>query len=231
MICIGMTPCNLVIRNQHIWRNPLLLPSEKLNEKKIKLGVDLNSMFNNIHSNLYDTMAKARTDKQHARVFLFMTTPKVKHFNMNQVWLQFHFYAHLVPPAVNNFKCKINTGCLDCDEKEIAQKKLHHKQGGGYWYDLLFILRISSSLQCCEWRLLFFVTKGILHILVWSSKVWNTVNEDTCNMYEEKTWINLSFHNAGCVKVFIGDIRIRTASLRTRILCSSKTPKVILQIF
>ena len=140
-------------------------------------------------------------------------------------------YAHLVPPAVNNFKCKINTGCLDCDEKEIAQKKLHHKQGGGYWYDLLFILRISSSLQCCEWRLLFFVTKGILHILVWSSKVWNTVNEDTCNMYEEKTWINLSFHNAGCVKVFIGDIRIRTASLRTRILCSSKTPKVILQIF
>jgi len=183
-------------------------------------------MFNNIHPNSYDTVVRACTDTNRIQEFSFLW-PLLKSSILQ--WIKYGYssilYAHLVLPAVNNFKCKINTGCLDHDEKEMAQKKLRNKQGGGYSYDLLFVFRISSSLQCCKWRLLFFVTKGILRIQVCSSKVWDTVNEDKCNMYEDKIWRNLSFHNAGCVKVFNGDTRIRTASLRNHILCSSKTPR------
>ena len=42
------------------------------------------------------------------------------------------FCMQVVLPGVNNFKSKINRGGLNHDEKEMAQKKLHHKQGGGY---------------------------------------------------------------------------------------------------
>jgi hypothetical protein len=200
-----MTPSNLVNRNQRIWRNPLLSPSEKLNKKKLNRELTLIVcliIFIQIHTILW--REHVQTNSMQEFSFLW---PLLK--SINSTWTKYGYssilYAHLVPPTVNNFKCKINTGCLDCDEKEMAQKKLHHKQGGAYWYDLLFIFKISSSLQCCERRLLFFVTMGILHIQVWSSNVWDTVNKDTCNMYEDKTWINLSFHNAGCVKAFIGD--------------------------
>lgn len=136
-----------------MWRNLLLTPSEKLN-KKIKLGGNLDSMFHNIHPNSYDTVVRARTDTNSMQEFSCLW-PLLKSSILT--WIKYGYssilYAHLVLPTVNNFKCKIHTRCLDHDEKEMAQKKLHHKQGGGNWYDLLFIFRISSSLQCCEWRL------------------------------------------------------------------------------
>jgi hypothetical protein len=117
-------------------------------------------MSNNTHPDSYDTVARARTDTNSMKEFSFLW-PLLK-----LIWIKYGYssilYAQLVLPALNNFKCKINTGCLDCDEKEMAQKKLHHKQGGGYWYDLLFIFRISCSLQCCEWRLFFFCYKRSL---------------------------------------------------------------------
>lgn len=131
--------------------------------KKIKLGGDLNSMFNNIHPNSYDTVVRTCKDTNSTQKFSFLW-PLLKSSILTQIKYGYSsiLYAHLVLSTVNSFKCKIHTGCLDHDEKEMAQKKLHHKQRGEYWYDLLFIFRISSSLQCCEWRLLFFCYKGNL---------------------------------------------------------------------
>ena len=90
-------------------------------------------MFNNIHPNSYDTMATACTDTNSMQEFSFLW-PLLKSSILT--WVKYGYssilYAYVVLAAVNNFKSKINTGCLNHDEKEMAQKKLHHKQGGGY---------------------------------------------------------------------------------------------------
>jgi len=147
-------------------------------------------MFKNIHPNSYNTVARAHTDTNGMQEFYFIW-PLLKSSILT--WIKYGYssilYAQLVLPTVNNFNWKINTGCLDRDKKKWLKRSyiISKVEDIDTICCLYLEFRVHCNVVSEGYYVLFFVTKGILHIQVWSSKVRDTVNKGTCNMYQDKT--------------------------------------------